>query len=163
MEQELAHLKTKLSFHTSEHQGKSQEIIAAFKNACLNLDAGLFEPFMEEEDCFEDLDKYRFLDSLKSNFDRIRSYTKGEIEVTMKNTICQGCSYGKPVMSFSCCSDNGNQLIGSFGYLIDEEDGILKDIYQCNLMRLEGDGYTDQSIELLFEKARKKYSGKSTD
>lgn len=154
MEEELVHLKTKNSFQKKENLNRSEEIIHAFKNACLHLDASLFEPYMQEDDCFEDLDKYRFLASLKSVFEGIKQRTKDVLEVTMGDSVCQGCSYGKPIVIFDCCSNNGNRLVGSFGYLIDMEGGILKDIYQCNGFRLRDSGFNEEVIESILKKYR---------
>ena len=39
-----------------------------FIRSCLELDASIFEPLIKEDQYFQDLDKYRFLASLKEEF-----------------------------------------------------------------------------------------------
>lgn len=151
----LIHLKTTESFQEKQSIEKSKQIIQAFEKACLQLDARLFEPFMHEDDCFEDMDKYRFLDSLKSQFENMQKRTAEEVDVLISHTVCRGCSFGKPVRRFTCYSMASGLKIGSFGYLIDIENGILKDIYQCNGIELENYGFHKEIEEKLLSKYRK--------
>ena len=60
-------IKLKLSQKAIE-QNYSKEIAGKFIESCLKLDASIFEPLIEEDEYFQDLDKYRFLDSMKKVF-----------------------------------------------------------------------------------------------
>jgi hypothetical protein len=130
----LIHLKTTGNFQINFDKEKSEKIIDAFVNACSNLDAGLFEPFMNEDDCFEDLEKYEFLNSLKLNLDRIKKKVGNEIDLIIHDSVCTGCSYGKPIKCFYFFKNiNGERkYIDGLGYVIEKEADVLKDIYQCN-------------------------------
>ena len=50
----------------------TNEVKSKFILACLRLDASVFEPYMKEEQCFQNLDKFRFLQSMKDEFDRVK-------------------------------------------------------------------------------------------
>ena len=45
-----------------------KEIKEAFINSCLQLDPSIFEPYIDEDRYFQELDKYRFLQSMESTF-----------------------------------------------------------------------------------------------
>jgi hypothetical protein len=109
---------------------KSQLIIGKFIESCLKCDITIFEPFMEEGDNFQNKEKYEFLDSVKSVFNRIKIFTKSVYEVEKIDSICTGCSKGKDVKHFRVTS-NG-KYHSEFAYLIDTENGVLKDIYRCH-------------------------------
>ena len=65
----LIHLNTSTAFKQHAEPSQSQLIINAFIESCKALDASIFEPFMEEDNVFEDKNKYLFLAELKSLFD----------------------------------------------------------------------------------------------
>ena len=91
------HLPTSDSFQQHVQLDYSQLIINAFIESCKALDASVFEPFLEEDDVFEDKNKYLFLASLKSLFDSYKSRQHLVAEVYLNEGTCQGCKYGKPV------------------------------------------------------------------
>ena len=128
------HLSTTRLFQTHHAGSRSDEIINAFVQSCLKLDACIFESFMEEEEVFEDKDKYLFLASLKNLFDEIRNNDSLFYSVKVTDDSCRGCSLGKPVKIFSYKGFGKYITTGKFGYLVEMEDGILKDIYRCNLI-----------------------------
>jgi hypothetical protein len=140
MQNTVLHLKTKESFHQCRDIERSETIITAFIEACSKLNAGIFEPFMNEDDCFEDKGKYEFLSALQKKLKHHRKRVGNTFIVSVEDTVCNGCSYGKPVKSFYFYSsdEEKNSTKGTakfskgFGYLIDIQDGILKDIYECN-------------------------------
>ena len=68
MDTELIKLKIKT-------KSNSVLIKETFLKACQNLNASLFEELIDEEQYFQELDKYRFLDSMKTQFDYL--ITKG--------------------------------------------------------------------------------------
>lgn len=116
----------KLKVHESAKQEcDMMRIQEKFIEACLALDASVFEPLIDEDRTFEDLDKYRFLDSLKSNFDNVKD--KRVQKMSLVHAKCMGCQRGHDVHEFH--SENGFE----FAYLIFWEDGKLIDIFQCNL------------------------------
>lgn len=90
------------------------------------LDASIFEPLIEEDRNFQDLDKYRFLDSLKDVFDSSRE--KGFNQTTMIQGHCEACHCNHKVYQFYT-----NQLVPAFAYIIHEENNKIDDIFACNL------------------------------
>ena len=133
MEEQVIHLKTRASFQQNTKVDESQIVVNKFIEACKNLDVSIFESYMDEDkDVFEDKDKYRFLEKLHGMFEDYRKATFDDFEVTNITTECKGCSMGKRVEQFKIYSVDAAKTIGEFGYLIDMEDGSLKDIYLCN-------------------------------
>lgn len=124
------HLKFTGSISDQLDKKKSQLIIDKFVESCLRCDITIFEPFMEEGDNFQNKEKYEFLESLKSIFNRIKIFTKSVYEVEKIDSICKGCSKGKDVRHFKVTT-NGKPF-SEFAYLIDTENGVLKDIYRCH-------------------------------
>lgn len=53
-------------------ESDSAYIKETFLKACQKLDASIFEPLIDEDEYFEELDKYRFLQSMKSQFDYLK-------------------------------------------------------------------------------------------
>ncbi|MDX1270822.1 hypothetical protein [Bizionia paragorgiae] len=104
----------------------SKVIKEAFIKACLQLDASIFEPLIKEDQYFQDLDKYRFLQSLKDEFDTWK--TQGFTKTTLINGHCQGCHCGDLVYQFYT-----NSLTPAFAYRIHENNGEIEDIFMCNL------------------------------
>jgi len=138
MEQSIIHLKTKKAFLDKINITKSNEVLECFVKSCLNLDAGIFEPMMSENEIFENKEKYDFLNSLKKLFDEMRDENTVSFDVSVSDDICYGCTYGKPVKNFKVHSlkkdpNKPGRFInrGQFAFLVELEDGILKDIYRC--------------------------------
>ena len=133
MEEQVIHLKTRISFQQEAGMDESKFIVNKFIEACKNLDVSIFEPYMDEDkNIFEHKDKYRFLEKLHGMFEDYRKATFDNFEVTNITTECKACSFGKRVEQFKIYSVEAAKTIGEFGYLIDIEDGFLKDIYLCN-------------------------------
>jgi hypothetical protein len=133
MEEQIIHLKTRPSFQQNTRVNESQVVVDKFIEACVNLDVSIFESYMDEDkDVFEDKDKYRFLEKLHGMFEDYRKATFDDFEVTNITTECKGCSMGQRVEQFKIYSVESAKTIGEFGYLIEIEDGFLKDIYLCN-------------------------------
>lgn len=127
------HLSTSDSFQQHVQFDYSQLIINAFIESCKALDASIFESFLEEDDVFEDKNKYLFLASLKSLFDSYKSRQHLVAEVYLNEGTCQGCEYGKPVKLFFVVLSGRVIFKDQFAYIIEEQDGVLKDIYRCNM------------------------------
>lgn len=89
---------------------------------------------MNEEDVFEDKEKYEFLADLKKLFNKGKLMASNNFRVSVNDQICKGCSKGNLVNNFVVLNKSG-KYIGSFGFLIDSEDGRLKDIYRCLLYK----------------------------
>ncbi|MFH4968739.1 hypothetical protein V8G61_11105 [Gaetbulibacter sp. M240] len=106
----------------------SQFIKEKFIKACENLDASVFEPLIDEDEFFEDLDKYKFLQSMKEQFDHLKG--NGIEKVKMVVGKCEMCFIGEQVHEFYSVPGNGQP---AFAYNIQERDGIIKDIFRCNL------------------------------
>jgi len=118
---ELIKLKVKKEFAKGI---ESEVIINSFILSCEKLDASIFEPLIDE-DQFEDIDKYRFLHSLKEIFD----YWKGEgfTKTEMKKGTCGLCHRGEMVYEFYV-----NKSKIAFAYIIHQNNNELKDIFICN-------------------------------
>jgi hypothetical protein len=128
------YLKTCKSFVEHLDVNKSTEIVDKFIESCLHLDASIFEPYMQEEAVFENKDKYRFLADLKTLFDKGGMIAGKDFNVSIEDRKCKGCSLGGIVKHFEVVNKSNN-YVGSFGFLIDSEDGILKNIYRCLLYK----------------------------
>ena len=124
------YLKTCKSFVERIDLFKSKKVIDKFIESCLHLDASIFEPLMGEEDVFETKEKYRFLAELKRLFDKGRILSKGDFRVNVEDCTCKGCSLGRTVKHFEVVGSKTNRNFGGFGFLIDAEDEILKNIYR---------------------------------
>lgn len=123
METELIKLKVKRDASIGENALKIKN---TFIGACELLDASIFEPLIEEEQYFQDLDKYRFLQSLKDEFDSWRE--KGFTKTTMIQGSCEGCHCGDKVYQFYT-----NKLTPAFAYIIHEKNNEIEDVFMCNL------------------------------
>ena len=86
---------------------------------------------MQEEDFFETKDKYPFLADLKSLFDKAKILGGVDFKVNIEDRNCRGCTLGGIVKHFEVLGNKSNNYVGSFGFLINAEDGMLKNIYRC--------------------------------
>ena len=127
----IYHLRTKLNVDLNKASINSELIIQKFVESCVKLDASIFEPYIQEDAIFQDKEKYLFLASLKKVFDKFRNSINGEIPIEVTDDVCKGCSFGKPIKIFTISPSVKNPWLKRFGYVIDVEDGHLKDIYQC--------------------------------
>lgn len=105
----------------------SQHIKETFLKACRNLDASIFEPLIDEDQYFEELDKYRFLQSMKEQFDYLIGTGIKKVELVMGT--CKMCFIGERVYEFYKEPNKGKP---AFAYNIQEKDGNIKDIFRCN-------------------------------
>jgi|SRR5690606_3479781 len=113
-------------------ESNSTYIKETFLTACQNLDASIFEPLIDEDQYFEDIDKYRFLQSMKEQFDYLKGI--GINKVQMVKGICRMCFNGDKVYEFYKEPKVGKP---AFAYNIKEVNGFVKDIFRCNY----SDGY----------------------
>lgn len=159
------HLTTSPKFKHKHNSKYSQILIDKFIECCLKLDASIFEPYMTEDDVFEDKEKYSFLAQTKEMFNEVKSKSLDDFKVEVQNTTCKGCSTGDPVFHFRVATIN-KIPVDEFAYLIDVKDGILKDIYRCYdyngcrtyMMGDNSKGLPEIEISYdLFMKARKEY------
>ncbi len=104
----------------------AQKIINKFIEACLALDCSIIEPMINEDQFFEDIDKYRFLASLKQQFDW--AISRGAKDVIMKKGKCRLCSIGHSTYEFY-----SNQNTHEFAYIINTKNDEVKDIFLCNM------------------------------
>jgi hypothetical protein len=123
MGRELIILKVKTNALSNESE---ELVLSRFLEACVNLDASIFEPMIEEDQIFEEKDKYRFLDSLKSRFEASRN--RGNEKVVIKTGKCQMCHPGSDVYEFY-----GKKDTPEFAYILHKENGRIEDIFLCNL------------------------------
>ena len=140
MQNAVIHLKTTESFLEKLNKEKSDSIINAFMEACSKLDARIFEPFMEEDANFEDKDKYQFLTSMKKNFSYYKKRVGESFFTDVDDDVCNGCQFGLPIKRFffyqneeiAKSDEDRHHFIDGFAYVIQKENGILKDIFICN-------------------------------
>lgn len=105
-------------------QKKTNEVVDAFIDACCRLEPSIFEPYMNEEDVFEDKDKWRFMTDFRDRLWKIDPQHTERLQVRLGN--CKGCQCGAETHEFF--DDKGRFY---FAYLIEKEDGQVKDIYYC--------------------------------
>jgi hypothetical protein len=127
----IYHLRTKTEKETGSLSIDSDLIIQKFVECCLKLDASIFETFIHDDSFFQNKEKFLFLASLKSVFDNFKTRIIGEIPIEVSDNVCTGCSFGKAVKIFTISPLVENPWLKRFGYVIDVENGRLKDIYQC--------------------------------
>ncbi len=127
------HLTTCNTFQEEAKIDHSQNIIDAFVESCKALDASIFEPFMDEDNVFEEKNKYLFLAGLKALFDSYKDKRILFHNIVVEDGTCTGCNYGKTVKMFSFKGWGRIIKTGRFAYVIEKENGILTDIYRCNL------------------------------
>lgn len=106
---------------------KAEDIESYFIMACKNLDAGIFEPMVKENQYFENMDKYRFLNSMKKLFDYLKGLGITKVELVMET--CRFCSRGENVHTFYVEPNVGKP---AFAFNIRKEQGEIKDIFRCN-------------------------------
>jgi hypothetical protein len=116
-------IKLKLTEQAKE-SNKSQLVMETFIDSCIKLDASIFEPLIDEDQLFQDLDKYSFLQSLKNLFDSLK--TKNIANTELKLAKCQGCQRGHITHEFYA---NGHF---QFAYILFKEKDVLIDIFRCN-------------------------------
>lgn len=133
MQVPVIHLITSNSFQKGAQTDYSKLIIDAFVQSCMAMDASLFEPYMDEENVFETKDKYLFLASMKELFDLFRAKKALFFNVTVEDSTCKGCQYGKQIKLFSVKGWGRVNFTDRFAYRINVQNGVLKDIYRCNL------------------------------
>ena len=119
---ELIKLKFKTEVPTTRHN----ELKLKFIEACEKLDASIFEPYIDEDIYFQNLDKYRFLDSIKFIFDKCKS--KEITTLKAREGSCKLCHQG-------CANVEFHTLDGQFmfAYYFNEENEIINDLYICNV------------------------------
>lgn len=116
----------KLQIKKQVAKGNSaEEITNRFIEACIKLDASIFEPLIEEDKYFDYISKYDFLASLKKQFDFAKS--KGFDSTIVKSGSCGICVLNHETLEFF-----GADGTIRFAYIIEQKDGEIKDIYNCN-------------------------------
>lgn len=124
------HLTASKKLTNNDEKLLSQTIINKFIEACIKLDASIIEPYIEENEIFENKEKYLFLAELKKMFQPYQSKAI-VFSVRRNDRMCLGCSQGKKVLQFTIYSTNDESEVDDFGFVLDTENGILKDIYRC--------------------------------
>ncbi|WP_036153886.1 hypothetical protein [Maribacter forsetii] len=104
---------------------EARTIINSFINACVKLDTTVIEKLLNEDQYFEEKDKWSFLAFLKGQFDFAKE--KGFDKTILKYGRCGMCVSGHSTYEFF--GDDGNIR---FAYIIEKENDKIKDIYNCN-------------------------------
>lgn len=127
------HLSTTRSFLNQDAQNRSTHIVEAFISCCKNLDASILEPFLDENEVFEEKNKYLFLAGLKALFDSYKSKKYMALDVYEQDGICQSCVNEKVVKVFTVILTGREIFRDQFAFVIDIRNEVLTDIYQCRL------------------------------
>ena len=159
------HLTTSSRFIHKNDVPYSQIIIDKFIESCSKLDASIFEPYMHEDDVFEDKEKYAFLAQMHGMFDEFSRDTLDDFTVSVKDTVCKGCVKGQPVKHFKVSNNVTKKPLDEFAFMIEVEKGILKDIYRCYeyegcRMYTLGGALSHKNIQVSYDlmmKSRKEY------
>ncbi|MCR9228554.1 MAG: hypothetical protein NXH90_14145 [Flavobacteriaceae bacterium] len=120
--EKLIKLKVKEESSTVE---QAKRIIDSFIKSCINLDASILEPMIEEGQFFDDLDKYRFLAFLRAQFDSAKA--QGLKKMIVEYGRCELCVMGHKTYEFY-----GTKSTPRFAYVIEIVDGEAKNIFNCN-------------------------------
>lgn len=127
---DLIQIKTQKKFIVESENSYSTKIKSKFIESCLTLDVSLFEPFINEDDIFEEMTKYEFLKKMHETFTITRRITQNDFTVELSKDICRACFIGHEVHVFTTFN-NVNKKIEQNGYVIQEVDGKLIDISRC--------------------------------
>ncbi len=125
------HLTTSPKFIQKQNTSYSEIIANKFIDSCLKLDASIFEPYMHEDDVFEDKEKYNFLAQLHGMFDEFARHAFNDFTVKVNDSICKGCVEGQPVKHFKVFNSIAKKPLHEFAFMVEVDNGLLKDIYRC--------------------------------
>ena len=121
---EVINLKVK---HSHATKNQNDVITNAFIESCKALNPSIFEPYINEDIYFEELDKYRFLQSLKDVFTSAKQ--KGNTSVSyLKEGYCRLCNCEQANYEFY-----NKEGLFLFAYFIEQKENITTDIYACRL------------------------------
>ena len=123
----LSEIKLSVKSRLSSDLRGSHIIIGKFHEACEHLDASIFEPFIKEDDVFEDVGKWAFLQSLWDLFQESQHDLELNSVIRRQGT-CKMCNKGQAVTEYLV---PGTTMV-LFAYYFELKDGQLKDIYRCN-------------------------------
>jgi hypothetical protein len=127
---ELIKIKTKEQFAKQGDTVQSKSVIDKFIQSCLLLDVSIFEPYIHEDEVFQEQTKYEFLADLKRSFDLTRKRANNNFTVELSYDVCRACFIGHRVNVFTTYNING-EMIERNGFVIQETDDILIDISRC--------------------------------
>ena len=117
----------------------ANEVVNAFIDACCKIDPSIFEPYMDEEDVFEDLSKWDFMRELR---DRLWSHSSETVQkLYVRLGSCKGCQCDAETHEFY--DDKGKFY---FAYLIEKEGEMVKDIYECRYSTAIKNNYDESRI-----------------
>jgi hypothetical protein len=116
-------MKTLTTTPAYRKKQESSVILEKFIEALTNLDISVFEPYVQEEHVFEDLEKYEFLELMKSRIDRARE--EGVKRFTMVESTCHGCQLGHKTYEFH------HQNRSRFAFVVLFEKGEVSEIFRC--------------------------------
>ncbi|MBA3673540.1 MAG: hypothetical protein H0W75_01040 [Chitinophagaceae bacterium] len=126
----LTHLKTSPSILQKEDRTHSKLVVDKFIEACVNLDASIFEPYMSEDDVFNSLAKYEFLAELKDLFEYSLFKTDHDFNINMTNEQYDESDTRESVLHFEVMFARTILPVGDFTYCIEMVNDNLTDIYR---------------------------------
>jgi hypothetical protein len=106
-------------------------LLAKFIEACMALNASIFEPFFGEDDKIDDKSKYKFLGDLNKTYQVARRKSGNQFYVEMTTEYCKGCSVGYPIMNFNVYSLDTKSMVYDFGFKVVTDDQIVNTIQGC--------------------------------
>lgn len=117
-------IKLKVKQGSSEGE-QANRIIDSFIQSCIHLDTSVLSTMIEEDQFFDDLDKYRFLAFLRAQFDSAKAH--GLERMIVKHGRCELCVMGHQTYEFY-----GTKSTPRFAYVIEIANGEVKNIFNCN-------------------------------
>ena len=119
-------LRIKVKTRLSSDGTGSNIIISKFHEACEKLDASIFEPFIKEDDVFEDVGKWEFLKNLKETFELVQL----DLGIPALSRQMGHCTHCHPE---AAVTEYADPLTGKihFAYFFEVKEGQLTDVYSC--------------------------------
>lgn len=107
---------------------KANEVVNAFIDACCKMDPSVLEPFMNEEDVFEDKEKWEFLTHFRNKLWNINDVPGEKLYVKLGK--CLGCKCYTDLHAHEFYDNKGEFY---FAYMIEEDESGVVDIYECHM------------------------------
>lgn len=94
--------------------------------AIMKMDVSELHLLLEDHTDYEDIGKVNFIKKLELNFNKHKRLGDNEFYIDLD--VCKGCNCNS-----SICKFIGNKSKLSFGLYFEIKQGVITDIYHCNL------------------------------
>ena len=95
-------------------------------NAFSTMNLSVLVDLIDEDKDYEDVNKWRFIDMIKDNFEYFNSC--GDTFLNKIPSKCVGCKYGQETITFQ-----GNISKKKLSLMFEIEGDIIMDIYECGM------------------------------